>query len=221
VPGKRAGNHEVCDCCRVPPPSRSATGSPSGRFGGIYVTLIENQDYHKAKRRPLRWPLRMNFTIHSWLSHVRPHFSSQKNGPGRLRSSHSQTNEVLLASRSQCGRCLLTWTTPRRSNAKPIHIVDIGKKSWPSMTPSTPGCFLCSPGALQQARIRKERWGLLACRTVCANFARRSGKLKAFDIGAAQLAGRSIAPKRWLTLKSVFDLELSVKTRLRRAFVDA
>jgi choline kinase len=181
-------------------------------FGGIYVTLIENSDYHKANgvsaltaKNELHNPFLLLMSDHIFEPKTAKALAQQPLGDG----------EVILAVDPKVDRVFdLDDATKviRQGN----HIVDIGKNLARYDALDT-GMFLCSP-ALFNRLESAQKDGDCSLSDGMRQLAREQ-KLKAFNIGDAHWQDVD-SPEALAHAESIFDVEFW-ENPFAESFVDA
>jgi choline kinase len=182
------------------------------QFGGIYVTLIENQDYHKANgvsalaaKNELHNPFLLLMSDHIFEPKTARALAQQPLGDG----------EVLLAvDHNVDGVFDLDDATKVKCEAD--HIVDIGKDLARYDALDT-GMFLCSPALFDRLEAAK-RDGNCSLSDGMRQLAREQ-KLKAFDIGDAHWQDVD-SPEALSHAESIFEVEFC-ENPFAESFVDA
>jgi choline kinase len=181
-------------------------------FGGIYVTLIENPEYHKANgvsalsaKNELRNP---------FLLLMSDHIFEPKTAKG-LAQQPLADGEVILAVDHNVDR-VFDLDDATKVKCEADHIVDIGKDLARYDALDT-GMFLCSPALFDRLESAK-RDGSCSLSDGMRQLAREQ-KLRAFDIDDAHWQDID-SPEALAHAESIFDVDFP-ENPLAESLVDA
>jgi choline kinase len=181
-------------------------------FGAIYVTLIENPDYHKANGVSA---LAAKNELHNpFLLLMSDHIFEPKTAKALARQPLGDSEVILAVDHNVNSVFDLDDATKVKCEAD--HIADIGKDLAEYDALDT-GMFLCSPALFDQLELAK-RDGNCSLSDGMRQLAREQ-KLKAFDIGDAHWQDVD-SPEALAHAESIFDVVFS-ENPFAESLVDA
>jgi choline kinase len=179
---------------------------------GLYVTIIENTDYHKANG--ISALAAKNELLNRFLLLMSDHIFEPKTAKS-LAQQPLGNDEVILAVDRKVDR-VFDLDDATKVNCEEDHIVDIGKDLARYNALDT-GMFLCSPALFHMLESAK-RDGNCSLSDGMRQLAREQ-KLRAFDIGDAHWQDVD-SPEALAHAESIFDLEFC-ENPFAESFVDA